>query len=74
MTKLVNYEVCIPNATGTEIVKRVTIKVPVNCDANTPPGEETLTLAAHRIINGTKRYHMDLIKREEARNASAEAC
>lgn len=73
MTKLVDFEVCVPNDTGTEIVKRVTIKVPVNCEPNTPPGEETLTLAAHRIIDGTKRYHMDRIK-QEARNASAEAC
>lgn len=31
-----------------------------------------LTPAAHRIINGTKRYHMDRIK-QEARNAAAKA-
>lgn len=72
-TKLIDFDVHIPNGAGTEVAKTVKVKIPVRYDENTKPGEEILTPKAHEIIDGTKKYHMQRVKEEEARNGTTTA-
>ena len=69
-TKLVNFEVQIPNAEHTAIVETVTIQIPVEYDPVT--GEEILTAEALDLIENTQARYMGLLLPNEIRQLRKE--
>lgn len=64
--ELVDFEVVIPSVDGSEIVDRISVKIPVTRDPQT--GEALLTPEAHEKIEQTQARHMGLISPTELRN------
>ena len=62
--KKVPFKVYIPNLAGDGIAKTVKINIEVTTECGVP-GEQSLTLEAHRLIDDTKAIHMGMLLPEE---------
>ena len=62
-TELIDFEVLIPSIDGSDVVDRITVKIPVTRDPTT--GETLLTPEAHEKIEQTQARHLGLISATE---------
>lgn len=58
-TKLVDFEILVPNLDGTAVQERVTVKIPLVWDEELE--QWVLSEEAHHIIDNTKARHMGLM-------------
>lgn len=58
-TKLEDFEILVPNADGTAVQEKVTVKIPLVWDEEFETW--VLTEEAHEIIDNTKARHMGLL-------------